>query len=79
MECRINEINFLICLAWEERELLHSISLYLAFGRSRLYLLPWLEKSENSFRSFDIPCILTRSVFQQHYLELAIKVKDSRV
>ena len=59
----MNEINFLISLAWAEHELLHSTSLSLALSRPRLYLLPpTLEKSENKFRLFDILCILTRSV-----------------
>ena len=48
MEYQMNEINSLIFVAWVERELLHSTSLHLALGRSRLYLLlPTLEKLEN--------------------------------
>ena len=63
MEYQMNEINFLISVAWAERELLHSTSSSLALDRPRLYLLlPMLEKLENQFRLFDIPSDETQSV-----------------
>ena len=37
MEYHMTEINFLISVAWAERELLHSTSLSLAMGRPHLY------------------------------------------
>ena len=62
MEYQMNEIIFLISVAWAERELLHSASLFL-WSRPRLYyLLPTLEKYENWFCSFDIPRAETQSV-----------------
>ena len=51
MEYQMNEINFLISVAWAEHELLHSTSLSLALGRPPLYL-----------RSLDIPSVETQSV-----------------
>ena len=51
MEYQMNKINFLISVAWAERELLRRTSLSLALDRARLYiLLPTLEKSEDKFR-----------------------------
>ena len=51
MEYQRNEINFLISVAWVEREHLRRTSLSLALDHPRLYrLLPTLEKLKNKFR-----------------------------
>ena len=63
MQYQMNEIIFLISVAWAGRELLHSTFPSLALDRPRLYLLlPTLEKLENQFRFFDIPSDETQSV-----------------